>query len=186
MLSCFASREHRLFAELLYGTGMRLMEGLRLRVKDVEFERRAIVVREGKGAKDRVVMLPASRVPALREQLRVVRRLWQADRDDAVAGVQMPDALAPSTRAPRRRGAGSGSFRKRRATSIRAAASSAATMRSTRASSARSSARSPPPALTSRQRRTRCATRSRRTLLQAGYDIRTVQELLGHADVAGR
>ena len=76
VLSSFAMPEHRLFAELLYGTGMRLMEGLRLRVKDVEFERRAIVVREGKGAKDRVVMLPASLLPALREQLRVARRLW--------------------------------------------------------------------------------------------------------------
>ena len=51
---------HRLFGQLLYGTGMRLIEASRLRVKDIEFERRAIIVREGKGAKDRVVMLPAS------------------------------------------------------------------------------------------------------------------------------
>jgi integrase len=56
--------EHRLFAQLLYGTGLRLNEGLRLRVKDIDFERRAIVVREGKGGKDRVVMLPLSLVPA--------------------------------------------------------------------------------------------------------------------------
>jgi site-specific recombinase XerD len=49
--------EHRLLAQLLYGTGMRITEGLQLRVKDVDFERRAIVVREGKGGKDRVVML---------------------------------------------------------------------------------------------------------------------------------
>ena len=94
VLSRLASPEHRLFGELLYGTGMRLMEGLRLRVKDVEFERRAIVVREGKGAKDRVVMLSASIVPALREQLRAARDLWQSDRDAGAAGVQMPDALA--------------------------------------------------------------------------------------------
>ncbi len=65
--------EHRVLAELLYGTGMRIMEGLRLRVKDVDFERRAIIVREGKGAKDRVVMLPASVLPALREQMAQAR-----------------------------------------------------------------------------------------------------------------
>ena len=52
---------------------MRIMEGIRLRVKDIDFERRALIVREGKGAKDRVVMLPASLVPALREQLAQAR-----------------------------------------------------------------------------------------------------------------
>ena len=52
--------EHRLFAQLLYGTGMRLVEGLQLRVKDVDFEHRAIIVRAGKGGKDRLVMLPES------------------------------------------------------------------------------------------------------------------------------
>ena len=52
--------------QLLYGTGLRLMEGLRLRVKDIDFDRRAIVVREGKGGKDRIVMLPASLEAPLR------------------------------------------------------------------------------------------------------------------------
>jgi integron integrase len=85
---------HQLFAQLLYGTGMRLMEGLRLRVKDIDFERRAIVVREGKGGKDRVVMLPASLEPALREQLTRAHRLWAADRSAGVPGVELPDALA--------------------------------------------------------------------------------------------
>lgn len=55
-----------LLAKLLYGTGMRLMEGMRLRVKDVDFDRQVIVVREAKGGKDRVVMLPRSLLPALR------------------------------------------------------------------------------------------------------------------------
>ena len=84
---------HRLLAQLLYGTGMRLMEGVRLRVKDVDFERRAIVVREGKGAKDRVVMLPASLVPALRAQMGCSRLLWSADREVGRGGVQLPNAL---------------------------------------------------------------------------------------------
>jgi integrase len=86
--------EQRLVVQLLYGTGMRIMEGLRLRIKDVDFERRAIVVREGKGAKDRIVMLPASLIPALREQLARARVLWAADRAARRAGVFMPHALA--------------------------------------------------------------------------------------------
>jgi integrase len=61
--------EHLLFAKLLYGTGMRLSEGLQMRVKDVDFAHRSLVVRAGKGGKDRLVMLPQSLMPALREQL---------------------------------------------------------------------------------------------------------------------
>ena len=71
---------HRVLAQLLYGTGMRIMEGLRLRVKDIDFERRAIVVREGKGSKDRVVMLPLALVPAFLVPLAImvhVVSLWQ-------------------------------------------------------------------------------------------------------------
>ena len=84
---------HRLFARLLYGTGMRIMEAARLRVKDVDFERRALVVREGKGAKDRVVMLPASLVQALRAQMAEARAVWAADREAGHPGVHMPHAL---------------------------------------------------------------------------------------------
>ncbi len=84
----------QLFGQLLYGTGMRLMEGLRLRVKDLEFERRAIVVREGKGGKDRVVMLPAALEAPLRAQLAQAHRVWSADRAAGVAGVHLPHALA--------------------------------------------------------------------------------------------
>lgn len=84
----------RLLAQLLYGTGMRLLEGLRLRVKDVDFEREVIVVRHGKGGKDRVVMLPRALREPLREQLAAARRIWQADRDAGGAGVSLPHALA--------------------------------------------------------------------------------------------
>ena len=85
--------EHRLFGQLLYGTGMRLLEGLRLRVKDIDFTRRAIVVREGKGGKDRVVMLPGALEQALRQQLAHAHAVWSADRAAGVTGVQLPHAL---------------------------------------------------------------------------------------------
>ena len=85
--------QHRLFGQLLYGTGMRLLEGLRLRVKDIDFARRAIVVREGKGGKDRVVMLPASLEQPLRQQLAEAQAVWSADRAADIAGVQVPNAL---------------------------------------------------------------------------------------------
>ena len=66
-----------LLARLLYDTGMRLMEGMRLRVKDVEFDRHVIIVREAKGNKDRVVMLPRSLAPALRLQILAARASWR-------------------------------------------------------------------------------------------------------------
>ena len=86
--------ETALLARLLYGTGMRLMEGMRLRVKDVEFDRHVIIVREAKGNKDRVVMLPRSLAPALRLQMLAARASWEADRQAQLAGVEVPDALA--------------------------------------------------------------------------------------------
>lgn len=86
--------ETALLARLLYGTGMRLMEGMRLRVKDVDFDRHVIIVREAKGNKDRVVMLPRSLAPALRLQMLTARAIWEADRQVQRAGVQVPDALA--------------------------------------------------------------------------------------------
>src|SRR6478735_3657897 len=82
-----------LLARLLYGTGMRLREGLALRVKDIDFNRRVIVVREGKGAKDRVVMLPRSLAEPLRDQLRQARCFWEADRAAQRSGVWLPAAL---------------------------------------------------------------------------------------------
>ncbi len=61
----FLEGEHRLFAQLLYGTGMRISEGLQLRVKDLDFDHGTIIVREGKGSKDRALMLPESLAPSL-------------------------------------------------------------------------------------------------------------------------
>jgi integron integrase len=83
-----------LIARTLYGTGMRLMECLRLRTKDVDFDRSVIVVREGKGGKDRVVMLPETLREPLRQQLACARKIWECDRAEGVPGVDLPDALA--------------------------------------------------------------------------------------------
>ena len=82
-----------LVAHLLYGTGMRLMEGLRLRVKDVDFDRHVIVVREAKGNKDRVVMLPRSLAGPLRAQMLSARARWEEDRRAGRSGVEVPHAL---------------------------------------------------------------------------------------------
>jgi integron integrase len=85
--------ETALIAQLLYGTGMRLMEGMRLRIKDVDFDRQVIIVRDSKGGKDRVVMLPRSLVTALRMQLLAARAQWEADRVAERGGVETPHAL---------------------------------------------------------------------------------------------
>ena len=76
-----------LIAKLLYGTGMRLMEGMRLRVKDLDFDRQVIVVREAKGGKDRVVMLPRSLMPAMRSQV------WQRGRFGKLIGLRSAAVL---------------------------------------------------------------------------------------------
>src|SRR5579862_962674 len=83
-----------LLARLLYGTGMRLLEGIRLRVKDVDFVRQVIVVRDGKGGKDRVVMLPRALEGPLRAQLLHARRLWRLDQEQGRSGVYLPHALS--------------------------------------------------------------------------------------------
>ncbi|MCY7282657.1 MAG: tyrosine-type recombinase/integrase, partial [Cyanobacteria bacterium CAN_BIN43] len=83
-----------LLAKLLYGTGMRLNEGLGVRVKDVDFDRRVLVVREGKGGKDRVVMLPHTLDAALKAQMAQAGTLWEHDPQQHQPGVEVPDALA--------------------------------------------------------------------------------------------
>ena len=176
--------EHRLFAQLLYGTGMRLTEALQLRVKDVDFAHRTLIVRAGKGGKDRLLMLPQSLVSALHEQLSRARRLWLADQAHGKGGVEMPYALerkypragaswpwfwvfpqATHSTDPR-----SGVVRRHHwfdQTFQRAFKRAAAAAGLTK------------PA-TPHSLRHAFATH----LLQAGYDIRSVQDLLGHADVA--
>ncbi len=83
-----------LMASLLYGAGLRLRECLKLRVKDIDFGYSQIVVRDGKGAKDRVTMLPASAVGPLRAQLRATKELHECDLREGYGDVELPHALA--------------------------------------------------------------------------------------------
>ena len=85
---------HWLIASLLYGSGLRLLEALRLRVKDVSLDQRKLIVRDGKGAKDRVTVLPDSLVQPLRLQLEHVRERHQFAEGHGYAGVELPYALA--------------------------------------------------------------------------------------------
>ena len=171
-------------AALLYGTGMRLMECIRVRVKDIDFAYRQIVVRNGKGQKDRVVPLPQRPVQALRQHLETVERFHQTDLQQGYGAVFLPHALArkypqaarewgwqyvfPSTRLsvdPR-----SGAIRRHHVhenglqRAVKNAARQAGLAKSVDCHTLRHS----------------FATH----LLEDGYDIRTVQELLGHADVS--
>jgi integron integrase len=84
----------RSFVELLYGSGLRLTEGLRLRIKDVDPARGQITVRGGKGDKDRVTLLPEKLRAPLEAQRKLARAMWAADRAAGLAGVWVPEALA--------------------------------------------------------------------------------------------
>jgi integron integrase len=173
-----------LIASVLYGTGMRLLEGLRLRIKDVEFERREIIIRSGKGNKDRVTVLPENLIAPLQQQIAKVRALHQKDLDAGLGEVWLPDALA--LKYPRA-GYSLGwqfvfpssvrSIDPRSGVERRHHLSEQSVQRAVSLAARRADIDKPcsPHVL-----RHSFATH----MLQAGYDIRTVQELLGHVDVS--
>jgi len=173
-----------LVARVLYGTGMRLMEGLRLRVKDVEFERREIVVRDGKGGKDRVTMLPGRLVEPLRAHLERVRALHERDLAEGFGEVWLPDALAEKFRAaPRAWGwqwifpSALRSVDPRSGVTRRHHLQPESVQKAVRLAARAGELVKP---VTPHVLRHSFATH----LLGTGQDIRTVQELLGHKDVA--
>jgi len=176
--------EYRIMAEPLYGSGLRLLECLRLRVKDVDFQYLHIVLRDSKGGKDRRTMLPVSVVPALRDHLAEVKRRHDVDLAQGFGTVHLPEALGrkmpnasrewawqyvfpaakrsldPHTGIEQRHHVSEKNLQNAVKSAVRAArinkTASCHTFRHSFATH----------------------------LLENGYDIRTVQELLGHKDVS--
>jgi integron integrase len=172
-----------LMASLLYGSGLRLMECARLRVKDVDFAQLQIVVREGKGEKDRITMLPAPLVHPLERQLERAKALYEMDVREGFGHVYLPYALARKyPNADREWGwqyvfpARQRCLDPRMGREQRHHVAETALQKAVRAAVRSAGIAKPGTCHTLRHS---FATH----LLEAGYDIRTIQELLGHADV---
>ena len=175
---------HALIASLLYGSGMRLMEAVRLRVKDVDFARCEILVREGKGFKDRVTMLPEAVIEPLKAHLAKVKALHREDLAAGFGEVYMPFALDKKyPHAGREWGwqyvfpSKSLSVDPRSGKTRRHHLDEKGVQRAMKQAVRDAGLVKP---ATPHTLRHSFATH----LLQSGYDIRTVQELLGHSDVS--
>ena len=175
---------HALVARLMYGTGMRVTECISLRIKDVDLARRQITVRQGKGGRDRVTMVPESLIADLAAQFDRSREVWRHDRARNVPGVELPFAYE-------RKNPGAGrswswhwlfpqdhlSFDPRTGIRRRHHVYDQTFQRALKRAAAKAGIAKP---VSSHTLRHSFATH----LMEAGYDIRTVQELLGHKDVS--
>lgn len=175
---------HWLMGHLLYGAGLRLMECLRLRIKDIDFSTNSLVVREGKGNKDRITMLPIAIKAPLVTHLAEVRKLHQQDLSRGFGSVYLPDALHRKyPNAPKEWGwqwvfpAAQISVDPRSGTQRRHHLYDDVLQRAIRAAARQAGIVKPVSCHTLRHS---FATH----LLEDGYDIRTIQELLGHKDVS--
>jgi len=174
---------YKLMAMIIYGSGLRLSECLRLRIKDIDFEKGLIIIRSGKGDEDRISILPESVKEKLLEHIDKVRDIWKEDRRNNIPGVFLPDALSrkypyagkrwewfwlfpskslsvdPKTKTVRRHHVYSGSLQRAFRIAVeKAGITKPATICTLRHSFATH-------------------------LLEAGYDVRTVQKLLGHKHI---
>lgn len=174
---------YKLMVQVMYGGGLRLMECLRLRIKDIDFENHRIIVYDGKGGDDRVTMLPDSIIKPLKEQIQYVKTLHQKDLNDGYGAVSMPYALDKKFPTANKEFIWQYIFP---ASTLYTDPTTGKTSRHhIHETALQRSIREAANAIKLQKRVTPHTFRHSFAthLLQAGYDIRTVQELLGHKDV---
>ncbi|MGA2974014.1 MAG: integron integrase [Spirochaetia bacterium] len=183
VLSCLMGTE-RLMATIIYGAGLRLEECLSLRVKDIDFERGCLTIRSGKGNKDRETVLPEKLIAELRQHLVRIKRIYERDRAQSIRGVAVPDAL--DLKMP---GIGTawGWFWvfPAEGLSIDPRSGQVARFHVYHGTFQRAFHKAVEKAEIVKQATVHTLRHSFAThLIEKGYDIRTIQELLGHSDVS--